>query len=266
LLGNQGSITTKHDMSGGTTEDTNGILTWVTDEPLDKLYATFWIYINPGVTDPRHGLKRWRLYSVQDVNLLKAQGYSDGTFYLSHQMGGYLQDHYYSSLASPYYNWYKIEIQVKQSTSSDGSILVQSGYPSSTIVDILDLPSTETTASYNWEVLSLGEYCTQCCLPGATCDMFTYFDDVYLDNSWARVMLGDASTYSACTVREPQLIDSWSDSSITITANQGTFQSGQAYVYVVDENGDVSNSGIGEPVTIGQGTGQCQLTNAYWSY
>ena len=70
----------------------------------------------------------------------------------------------------------------------------------------------------------------------------TYWDDVYVDNSWARVEVGDSSTYANCTHREMQIPSSWSNSSVTVTVNQGSLSSlSGKYLFVVDENGDVSS-------------------------
>src|SRR3989339_97560 len=78
-----------------------------------------------------------------------------------------------------------------------------------------------------------------------------WMDDIYVDNTFSRVMLGNASTYSASTHLEMQTPTAWSTNSVTINANQGSFTPGQtAYLYIIDANGNASN---GYPVTIGGG-------------
>ena len=85
-------------------------------------------------------------------------------------------------------------------------------------------------------------------------------DDVYVDTTWARVMLGDASSWSSCTHRETQIPSAWSPSVITVTANQGSFTDGEAaYLYVVDADGNVNATGY--PVTIGEVTFTLSVTN-----
>jgi hypothetical protein len=84
--------------------------------------------------------------------------------------------------------------------------------------------------------------------------MYAYYSDIYVDNTWARVELGNASTYAASTYRETQLPTSWGSSSVSFRVNQGTFGNGQtAYIYVVDSSGRVNANGY--PVTIGGGGG-----------
>ena len=72
----------------------------------------------------------------------------------------------------------------------------------------------------------------------------TYWDDIYIDKYWARVEIGDASTYANCKHREMQIPSTWSDTSVTVTLNQGSFdQLDSKYLYVVDNDGAVSASG-----------------------
>jgi len=76
------------------------------------------------------------------------------------------------------------------------------------------------------------------------------FDDVYIDYTWARVELGNAATWAACTRKEIQPPRQWSGTQITAQLNAGAFAPGQtAYVYVVDANGAVNTNGV--PIVIG---------------
>lgn len=78
------------------------------------------------------------------------------------------------------------------------------------------------------------------------------FDDVYFSPTYARVEIGNASTWSNCTHREIQIPTIWTSSGITVTANNGTFNTGDiVYLYVVDSAGSVSNNGNGYQITIG---------------
>ena len=77
--------------------------------------------------------------------------------------------------------------------------------------------------------------------------------DPYIDNTWARVELGNASTYAACTRREIQRTSSWTPSAVGFTVNLGGFgDAGMAYLYLTDGSGRTSG---GYPVTLG-GNGQ----------
>lgn len=75
-----------------------------------------------------------------------------------------------------------------------------------------------------------------------------WMDDIYVDITRARVEIGDAATWEACTHREIQIPSAWSDTSITVTVNQGSFENGaQVYLYVVDADGNVNAQGF--PIT-----------------
>lgn len=76
-----------------------------------------------------------------------------------------------------------------------------------------------------------------------------HWSEIYIDNTLARVELGNNSSFSACTHREIQIPTAWSSSAVTVTANIGTFAAGStAYLFVVDAAG---NASVGFPVTIG---------------
>lgn len=84
-------------------------------------------------------------------------------------------------------------------------------------------------------------------------NMYGYYGDIYVDNNWSRVELGDASTYVNTRHREIQIPTAWGASSVSVKINQGSFGSGQiGYLYVTDSLGRVNANGF--PVTIGGGT------------
>jgi hypothetical protein len=84
---------------------------------------------------------------------------------------------------------------------------------------------------------------------------FRYFDDMYVDTTWSRVMLCNTSTYPDGTddsyICEPQIPVTWADGSIEVTVNQGALTTGPAFLYVFDSN-NVAN-GTGYSVTLGEG-------------
>ncbi len=73
-------------------------------------------------------------------------------------------------------------------------------------------------------------------------------DDVYVatgPNAAARVEIGNAATYSACTNLALSTPVKWSNTSITTTVRQGRFTNIEdAYLYVVDANGVVNTNGF----------------------
>lgn len=80
-----------------------------------------------------------------------------------------------------------------------------------------------------------------------------YWSELYVDNTLARVEIGDQQDWDACTHREIQIPVAWQDGQITITGNWGTFAAGsQVYLFVVDRTGQHS---VGFSATLGAGSG-----------
>ena len=69
-----------------------------------------------------------------------------------------------------------------------------------------------------------------------------YHSDIYIDNTFARVEIGDAPTYDSCTRWEMQLPTAWENGQLTFSVNQGQFERGDTvYVYVFNSDDVVSN-------------------------
>lgn len=76
-----------------------------------------------------------------------------------------------------------------------------------------------------------------------------YIDDIYMDNSWARIELGDNPIYESCSHREIQIPTEWSETKISFKVNVGSFVPGaRAYLFVINDHGQ-SNT-VGKPVII----------------
>lgn len=74
-----------------------------------------------------------------------------------------------------------------------------------------------------------------------TIPAYGYFDDLYVATTQARVEIGNAADWNACTQREIQIPQRWTDGQIDITLNRGAFKdTATVYLFVVDANGNVS--------------------------
>lgn len=72
-----------------------------------------------------------------------------------------------------------------------------------------------------------------------------WMDDIYMDNSFRRVTLGNAPQYSAVTHEEIQYVESWTATEIKFTPNYGSLdRRTPAYVYVYNEEGVPNSMGI----------------------
>lgn len=66
--------------------------------------------------------------------------------------------------------------------------------------------------------------------------------DYYVDNTLERIVLGDASTWDACTQKVPLIPTAWADTSVTATMRKfpNVSPGGTVYSYVVNASGTVS--------------------------
>ncbi|MFH1586853.1 MAG: hypothetical protein ABID38_03290 [Candidatus Diapherotrites archaeon] len=287
--GSLGNFVSKHDLTGCGYDDDGCPLTCPTScgrsshlvfappENLDKMFMSFWSSYDFGTNAFRHQVKNWRV--IHEANwwiVFKCGGWgpSDPTFYCTKQseLNGVNPDESvgYSELWEDKIGenqWYQTKFQARQSSpnTADGSIMVwlsRAGAAGGPIFKYVDLPSTITTETTSkWDYLDIGEWCTNLDHP-TDCESVNYFDDFYLDNSWARIEIGDEPVYDGCSKREVQIPQTWSTGAIAFTANQGTFSDGQTvYLFVVDESGTPNPNGylvsFGEAPPCEDGTRSC---------
>ncbi|MGA1870737.1 MAG: dockerin type I repeat-containing protein, partial [bacterium] len=80
-------------------------------------------------------------------------------------------------------------------------------------------------------------------------DACRYFDDVYVDTTFSRVILADTQNYEDARIVEPQIPLTWSDISVTCSVNLGALpDSGIAYLFVFDANN--SHNATGYPISL----------------
>ena len=226
-------------------------------DTLDKVFLAFWCRVEWG-TPPtvQHQLKLWRIMDSET----DAWGYRIIKDQLWTFTGGSKTAYYGVNVptvqASIYHThqteaaWYRVEFQAEQSGPNEynGSVEIWHSVPSGPMDKVADLSNYRTTEdAMRWRMVSFGEGFTSGIAEGAT-----HWDQIYLDNSWARVVIGNASTYDACTIREHFVPTAWSDTSITATVKCGGL-SGTVYLYVVDADGVWNANGF--QIVLGAGPG-----------
>ncbi len=136
-------------------------------------------------------------------------------------------------------SWHLFQFQVEESSVGNYDGTFKWWINGALVVDVDDIRTRTSSQSSSMRPLVVGWYNSHG--NGADGNDHFYLDDAYIDNSWARVEIGNRSTYEQCTVREIQNPTSWSNNSVSIIVNQGQFQNGQVgYLYVIDEDGDPS--------------------------
>ena len=122
--------------------------------------------------------------------------------------------------------WTQLQVWITGGTS--GNITVRYMPEDKTPVTLTKDMSTLVAGQY-WEWITAGYYHGNSDFD-ATAEWF--YDDIYYDNSFYQVVVGDNSSYNACTVLNLQDIVSWSDTEIVTTPNPSGMVSGYLFPVV----------------------------------
>lgn len=218
-----------------------------------KLYLDYWMYVDYEDAKSRN-FKPWRLYGDNDNMQLNYVWLCNGQLMpIGHQPSLNISEWSGSTYSDR--KWYHVQLTFKHSDPnvSNGTIrhLINNqvhGYNSSNVVTrINSRPFNQIRIGHYWATTA-----QEGCQSNSGARIYT--DNVYIDTSWARVIIADASTLSNAKHTEMLIPTSWNSSQIQATFNSGSFASGSTvYVFVVDENDAASAQGY--PVKIGQSSG-----------
>lgn len=153
----------------------------------------------------------------------------------------------YSSMTpNPYTTtdaWQRVDYDVTCGVSNGTVVLTKYVTGSSKVTDTEGAYPTHRSGSA-WNYVLFQNYMgTGGGYPGISSGN-VWMDDIYIASTRARVEMGNASTYAACTHFEIQPFTSWSTSSITVTLNRGSFGSTDTvYLYVINADGTYNSSG-----------------------
>lgn len=151
--------------------------------------------------------------------------------------------------------WVQYQLVLKQSDVNVANGIVRIYRDGALIYNQTNVKTREINGQY-WQKLIPHEGMTN--QSGCADTRFFSMDDLYMNNSWARVVLGNSSTYATSTTFDIQpadwIIPQWSSTSVRVKFNQGNYKTGQtAYLYVVDAAGTFNSNGF--PITINGGSG-----------
>jgi hypothetical protein len=216
----------------------------------DKIYVDFWYRVNKNGNPSNCQIKVWRLFGADASDLYPSFAYYDNSGKLvqfDSSLGSdcetaHLLDSDY--FGDTYNSWNHFQVQVSVGTvgESDGGYTywVNNGSPDEDRYDLAVYPNE----SCQFHKVRFGEWLANknCTENGAN----TRFDDIYVDDSWSRILVGDNSTFNSCTHTEVQIPTAWSASQITVTINQGSFgDDDTVYLFVFDSDGNISPASDG---------------------
>jgi len=237
----------------------------------NQWYFHFKVRLNKNDSNTRFQWKAWRISSSSDgyawnteptttvfmndlfwydENHAGSKGWngpSGATFNNGGTSGNSTSVYFKRSDAIIFNQWQTLEQFIKQSSGGSTSDGIDRMWRDGILVQENTSLVTGTSSSGVWRYMLLGQNINNTLPVAGQMDMDVYFDDIYIDNTQARVMMCDSPTWAARTHCEIQLPIKWSSDSITFTVNTGSFSSGTAYLFVVDENGATTD---GYPVNI----------------
>lgn len=208
------------------------------NESSPRVYMEYWALVDY-ITIKTRNYKPWRFYGDNDDMQMNPVWFCEGSgggFSLFH--GEQLDmDWDFPGYAEGSWLHFQLTFQESSPGEADGTVYhevnhVRAGPNSDQVLTRVNGTS--------FDQIRIGHYWAQDGVSG--CDAnpgaHVYIDDVYIDRSWARVEIGDASAYDACTHREVQLPQSWTGGGVSIIAHLGSFSPGDAvFLFVIDDSG-----------------------------
>jgi hypothetical protein len=200
------------------------------------VYLDFWIKGVP-TSNPSRNWKTWRFYNSSDAEVGNSVYYCNGG---GIDMAG---SWVWTAETPPPQTWMHYEVIQKPGVVRhyrDGKLDLSNTNSSPPSV-------SQVRIGHYWGLDGVSDCGSN---PGGN----VYTDNVYVDNSLARVVIGNAATFEGSTKRAVQQPTAWSSSQVTIKFYPTQFTAGEkAYLFVVDANNSAS---AGFPITIGQGAGK----------
>ena len=202
-----------------------------------------------GVND--RNLKHHRWYNAADISgypiynnmyaCMRGAGQGSGVFPEQTSQYSSIDDAGYNYIdpVIPSEQWVREEVELKLSTldGTDGEF--RNWWGNTEECNISDMRHRTTAIPGQYNLYYLQHYINQISRTDDT-TMYCYLTDVYIDNSWCRVVAGNASTWAACTEKEIQIPSAWADTAISITCNRGAWTSLTGkYLYVVLADGSL---------------------------
>ncbi len=150
--------------------------------------------------------------------------------------------------------WARVEFYGTESSggaTADGQVWISTTIDGNTISSRVGDGAVVTRDVDHWINAHFGLY-----VQNDGSSVYTHdYSDIYFDNSWCVLELGDNATRSSCTKLETQPMTAHSSTAITATLNLGGFSAGNTvYAFVRDDTGVLNTTGYELTIPAGGST------------
>lgn len=208
------------------------------------LFVSFWRRADYGPLPGNNWkfIRFWHTGSTQYPNLYVGQAPGESArFYYTEQCGIPTHKIYDNDWTYPNTTWRHEEYMLKMNSATsaaDGTFRVKINS-----VNVIDNTVYPTDCSANPGTVN--QFYIMDDPSNFTPTGNSWIDDVYVDDSWSRVYIGNAATYATCTQMELQPASAWTSSQITVTQKHGNLTGSSAkYIYVCDSNDTCNSTGF----------------------
>jgi hypothetical protein len=219
---------------------------WQTFERSDETYASYWFRYS--LSGNPYGIMKLARVTSADDNGLKGHYNGPGDFNVQYQTASgwkYAGYNFGSDTnqktiggSTPMDTWIRIEMYKKLSTPgmNDGAILVKIN--NQVVWSENELMTREKSASFqHYSFLMPLMFANS--QSGAVIDL--YVDDIYVDNTLARIEVANCPDFNTCSKSEIQIPQSWTPFNLSFKANIESFSAEETlYLFIINAKGVVS--------------------------
>lgn len=241
---------------GGTTVAVNASNFGITGTPMPHIFLDFWYYYDAVYPYSRnHKLFRihtnnfnpniyYNIYCgdtggvlIQDIPGLSIPNVYDGKVITSQGSNYFARQ------------WRHMQVYLEESTPGQYDGTAEVWIDGVKVADrIRDFWNHEPGDTSRWDKVWFGNFLGHDAAGGCGSygNAYTYWDNVYVDTTRSRVEICDSKTWDNRGHCEIQIPQAWSQNSITVQVNQGSFIdfNHTLFLYVVDSNGNVNQNGL----------------------
>ncbi len=225
---------------------------------VDTLYVSGWTYRDDfdGTASYSENVKFWGNFTHMEGGTASAPqnrydaywSNNSGHLYVSVESGTNGADGQYAGARSYLDEWFRLERWMAIGNPGEPNGVTWASHNGNKFAEIAGV-FHNTSTTYNYWLI--GQYFRKNPYSNPelpTASVKTYWGELYVDNTLARVEIGNNEDFESCTHREIQIPEKWENNMIDFRINQGTFAQGEElFLFVIDASGAPS---VGFPIVM----------------